>query len=64
MEKIKNLLTGNYWIIPQNYLSLSQIELDFLRYFFDISFDVIFDEFSFEEKRFIILKKKAKFLIH
>jgi len=63
MEKIKDLLRGNFWIIDVSKINLSDIEIDFLSDFFNVKYEVIFDEKSnFEEKKFLILVKKPKFL--
>ena len=64
MEKIKDLLRGNFWIIDVSKINLSNIELNFLSYFFDVYYDTFFDEIDNEEKKFLILKKKFKFTYH
>jgi len=62
MERVRDLLRSNYWIIDLNKINLSDIELDFLSNFFNIEFDKFIDEFNFQEREFLILKKKTKFL--
>jgi hypothetical protein len=64
MEKILDLLSGNYWIIDLQKCNLTQFELDFLSIFFEINFDKFIDEITLKERNFIILKKKSKFLVH
>ena len=62
MGRINELLKGSYWRLDLSKVSLSSIELDFLRLFFDIEFENIVDDWSFENKNFLILKKKSKYL--
>jgi hypothetical protein len=64
MERVKELLRGNYWIIDASKNELTKPELNFLSYFFHIHYDIFFDEISNEEKIFLILKKKDKFIYH
>jgi hypothetical protein len=64
MERVNRLLKGNYWIIDLGKAELSKVEFDFLRYFFDIQFDIWFDERKEQPREFIILKKKPQFVIH
>jgi hypothetical protein len=62
MQRVLELLKGNFWVIDLNRLNLSDIELKFLSNFFNIEFDKFIDEFNFQEREFLILKKKTKFL--
>jgi len=62
MEKVRNLLKGNFWILDLSRVRLSSMELDFLSCFFDVSFDHVVDDLSEEERAFIILQKKTKFI--
>jgi hypothetical protein len=64
MDKVLNLLQGNFWIVNLERCKLSQFEIDFLKIFFDIKLDIIVDDNDFKERKFLILKKKSKFLIH
>jgi len=59
MEKLKNLLKGNFWLIPQK--ELSSTELSFLESFFNITEDFFYND-SFKEKNFFVLQKKEKYL--
>ena len=62
MEKVRNLLKGSFWKIDLSRVRLSSVELDFLSCFFDISFDRVIDDMTEEERSFLILKKKTKFI--
>jgi len=63
MQKVYELLRGNYWILDLTRINLTDLEIDFLSDFFNVKYEVIFDEKSnFEEKKFLILVKKPKFL--
>jgi hypothetical protein len=63
MERVLELLKGNYWLIDLNKFKLSYCEIDFLSQFFDIISEIVFDEKNnFQERNFLILKKKHKFL--
>jgi hypothetical protein len=65
MERVVNLLRGNYWVIDLQKFKVSDLELNFLSYFFDIKFDkFMFDELNLQEKVYLILKKKEKFIYH
>jgi len=58
--RIIELLKGSFWIIDAN--KLSELELDFLKEFFDIKIDYVINDMTFEEKSFLILRKKSKFI--
>ncbi len=62
LQRALDLLKGSFWKLDLSRIVLSQLELDFLRIFFDISFDNGIDEWTFEEKTFLILRKKPKYL--
>ena len=62
MERVKNLLKGNYWIIDISKMKLSELELNFLGNFFIIGKEIYFDELNNFEREFLILIKKPKFL--
>jgi len=63
IDKVCELLKGNYWFIDLEKVNLSTIELDFLSIFFNIQHEIFFDEKeNFKEKNFLILEKKNKFL--
>jgi len=62
MERVINLLKGSYWRLDLSRIKLTSLELDFLSNFFDMSFENVIDDFSFEDKNFLILKKKFKYL--
>lgn len=61
-ERIRNLLRGSFWKIDISKVHLEQDEVDFLSYFFDISFDRVIDEWTSEERSFLVLCKKGKFI--
>ena len=62
MERVKNLLKGNYWIIDISKMKLSELELNFLGNFFIIGKEIYLDELNNFEREFLILIKKPKFL--
>ena len=62
MEKVRNLLKGSFWKIDVSRVRLSAVELDFLSCFFNVSFDRVIDDMTEEERAFLILKKKTKFI--
>jgi len=63
MQRVYELLKGNYWVIDISKMKLSELELNFLGNFFTIGREVYFDEFNnFQEREFLILIKKPKFL--
>jgi len=62
MERVMELLRDCFWKIDLARFKLSKIELDYLSIFFDITFDKIIDEFTMQEKSYLILKKKPKFI--
>ena len=62
MEKVRNLLKGSFWKIDLSEVRLSSVEIDFLSYFFDISCDYVVDDLSEEERAFVVLRKKQKFI--
>ncbi len=62
MQRVWNLLKDWYWKIDLGKVNLSDVELDFLRVFFDMNKVTEIDEFSLEERCFLILKKKSKYL--
>jgi len=64
MERVINLLKGSYWMIDVARMSLSNVELNFLKVFFDVEIDSFIDDFSLEERKFLILRKKAKYIMH
>lgn len=62
MEKVRGLLKGSFWKIDVSRVRLSSNEIDFLSYFFDISIDQIVDDMTGQERSFLILTKKPKFV--
>ncbi len=60
MEKEVELLRGNFWIIPD--LKVLELNFMFLSEFFEIGVEEYFDEERERFRRFIVLKKKEKFL--
>jgi hypothetical protein len=62
MEKIRDLLKGSFWKVDLSKFCLSSVELDFLSNFFDVSFERFIDDMTAEEKAFLILEKKTKFI--
>jgi hypothetical protein len=63
MQRVYELLKGNYWVIDISKMKLLELELNFLENFFTIEREVYFDEKQdFQEKVYLILKKKPKFL--
>ena len=62
MERVKELLRGNYWIIDISKMKLSELELNFLGNFFIIGKEIYLDELNNFEREFLILIKKPKFL--
>ena len=62
MERVRNLLKGNFWKIDVSRVRLSSVGLDFLSCFFNISFDRFIDDLTEEERAFIVLEKKPKFI--
>jgi len=62
MEKVRDLLKGNFWILDLSKVRFGSVELDFLSYFFDISCDHVVDDLSEEERAFLILQKKTKYI--
>jgi len=61
MDKVLGLLNGNYWVINLDKWQPSQMELIFLKNFFEIYLDKFIDETSLKERNFLILRKKPKF---
>jgi hypothetical protein len=62
MEKIRDLLKGNFWILDLARVRLSPNEIDFLSNFYDVIFDQIVDDMTGQERPFLILTKKPKFV--
>jgi hypothetical protein len=62
MERVRNLLKGNFWKIDLVRFHLTSVELDFLSNFYDVSFDEFIDDLTGEERAFIILQKKQKYI--
>ena len=62
MERISDLLRGNYWMLDLTRISLTDLEIDFLSHFFTIKREIYFDELNNFEREFLILIKKPKFL--
>jgi len=62
MDKIRELLKGNFWMIDLSKFNLTKTELEFLRAFFNLAFDQFIDEITFREKNLLILTKKEKFI--
>ena len=62
MQMVKELLRGSFWRLDLSKVSLSRLELEFLSNFFNITYDKEIDDFSMEEKRYLILRKKQKYI--
>lgn len=62
MEKIRDLLKGNFWILDLARVRLSPNEIDFLSNFYDVIFDQIVDDMTGQERAYMILEKKTKFI--
>ncbi len=62
MDRIMGLLRGSFWKIDLGRFKLSQMEVDFLKEFFDIKVDKVVDDILIEEKVYLILQKKNKFI--
>jgi hypothetical protein len=60
MNKVKDLLRGNFWMIDLSRVYLSQTEIDFLKIFFDCVIDRMLDDLTCQERVFLILTKKEK----
>jgi len=62
MEKVRDLLKGSYWKLDLSRVKLSRVEVEFLSNFFDITVDRLVDDLTVEERAYLVLKKKAKFI--
>ena len=62
MEKVRNLLKGSFWKIDLSRVRFTNLELEFLSCFFDISCDYVVDDMTEEERAFVVLRKKQKFI--
>jgi len=62
IERVMDLLKGSYWKLDLSRVRFTNLELDFLREFFEISFDRVVDDLTSEERAFLVLKKKVKYL--
>ncbi len=60
MMREKVLLQGNFWILPVS--RASGLDFSFLSEFFEVSLEEVFDEEKECIRKFLILKKKRKFL--
>jgi hypothetical protein len=62
MERVKELLKGSFWKLDLSRVCLSKAEIDFLKVFFNVVLDQFIDDLTCEEKNFLILIKKEKFI--
>ena len=61
-EKVNKILRGNFYIAKEE--DLSQKELDFLSYFFDIYSEEEINEETLKIQKYLVLEKKPKFIYH
>ena len=62
MERVYELLRGSYWKLDLSCVRFTNLELDFLKEFFDITVDRVVDDLSIEERAYLVLRKKQKYL--
>jgi len=62
LERVHELLKGSFWMLDLSRVKLSRLELDFLKVFFDVAVDRLVDDLNYQERSFIVLKKKSKFI--
>ena len=62
MERIRDLLKGSFWKLDLSRVKLSAVEMDFLSNFFDVSVDRVVDALTVEERAYLVLRKKQKYL--
>jgi len=62
MQMVKELLRGSFWRLDLSRVVLSKMELDFLSQFFTIEVNSIIDDLTFEERNYLILTKKPKYM--
>jgi hypothetical protein len=62
MGRVYDLLKGSFWKLDLSRVQLSRLELDFLKVFFDITVDHVVNDWSIEERSYLVLKKKQKYI--
>jgi hypothetical protein len=62
LERVCELLKGSFWKLDLSRVKLSRLELDFLSNFFDVLFEREVDDLTVEERAYLVLRKKQKFI--
>jgi len=62
IERVMDLLKGSYWKLDLSRVRFTNLELDFLKEFFNVSVERVIDDLTIEERSFLVLKKKQKYL--
>jgi hypothetical protein len=62
LQKVMDLLKGSYWKLDLSRVKLSEIEVDFLKAFFDVTVERLIDDLTGQEFSYLVLRKKFKFI--